>query len=71
MDNKIQFIQNYLTWVNDNKLDPPTFSPEEYEVHLRNVSNQQLLDAMVELVLQNEDADKIIEAMMLALADVK
>jgi hypothetical protein len=71
MQNKIEFIESYLTWVNDNKLDPPTFSPEEYAVHLRNISNEKLIDAMVVLVNQNEDADKIIEAMMIALGDMR
>jgi hypothetical protein len=67
MQDKIQFIENYLAWVNDNKLDPPTFSPEEYAIHLRNISNQELLDSMVALVQNNEDADKILESMMIAL----
>jgi len=71
MQNKIEFLENYLAWVNDNRLDPPTFSPEEYAVHLRNISNQELLDAMVALVNENEDADKIIESMMIALGDVR
>ena len=67
MQDKIQFIENYLAWVNDNKLDPPTFSPEEYAIYLRNISNQKLLDSMVALVQENEDADKILESMMIAL----
>lgn len=69
MENKIEFLESYLAWVNDNRLDPPTFSPEEYALHLRNISNQELLDAMVALVNENEDADKIIESMMVALGD--
>jgi len=67
MQNKIEFLENYLAWVNDNRLDPPSFSPEEYALHLRNISNQDLLDAMVAMVEKVEDADKIIEFMLIAL----
>lgn len=71
MQNKIEFLENYLAWVNDNRLDPPTFSPEEYAIHLRNISNQELIDAMVEMVEKVKDADKIIEFMLISLDNVR
>lgn len=35
MEKEIQFTKDYLDWVNDLRLDPPSYSPDEYAEHLR------------------------------------
>ena len=67
MKNKIKFIEDYLQWVNDNKLDPPTFSPEEYHVHLNNIKNQELIDEIILLIESSADAKKTIDSIILIL----
>jgi hypothetical protein len=69
MHDNIKFVEDYLLWVNNNKLDPPTFSPEEYASHLRSIKNHELLQAIVEVVHSKENADKIIDAILLILQD--
>ncbi len=65
----IKFVEEYLIWVNDNKLDPPKFTPEEYASHLRSIKNEELLQAIVQVVHSKENADKIIDAILFILQD--
>jgi hypothetical protein len=65
----IKFVEDYLLWVNNNKLDPPTFSPEEYASHLRSIKNEELLQAIVQIVHSKQNADKIIDGILTVLQD--
>lgn len=69
MEDKIKFIEDYLMWVNENKLDPPTFSPEEYSEHLRSIKNQELIQAIVEVVHSDASSSKVIDSILLILQD--
>jgi len=67
MDKQIEFVENYLQWVNDNKLDPPKFSPEEYAFYLNNLNNQKLIDEIIKVIDSGEDATKLIDSITVIL----
>jgi hypothetical protein len=46
----IQFLENYMDWVNSRKLDPPTYSPAEYGEHLANMRNAEIVDRALEML---------------------
>ena len=71
MEDKIKFIEDYLMWVNENKLDPPTFSPEEYSKHLRDIKNSQLLDLIFDIANSETSSSKAIDSILLILKDYK
>lgn len=49
-DKEIQFLENYIEWVNSRKLDPPTYSPAEYAEHLANMRNAEIVEKALEMV---------------------
>ncbi len=49
-DKEIQFLENYIDWVNSRKLDPPTYSPAEYAEHLANMRNAQIVEKALEMI---------------------
>ena len=69
MEDKIKFIEDYLMWVNENKLDPPTFSPEEYASHLRFIKHQEMLQAISDVVHSDASSSKIVDSILLILQD--
>lgn len=71
MENKIEFLESYLAWVNDNRLDPPSFSPEEYSEYLSNIKNKELLEQIFEVVNSDTSSSKAIDSILLLLKDYK
>jgi len=67
MESKIKFVEDYLQWVNDNKLDPPKFSPEEYSLYLNYLNNQEILDEIIKVINSGEDATKLIQSITILL----
>jgi hypothetical protein len=49
-DKEIQFLENYIDWVNSRKLDPPAYSPAEYAEHLANMRNAQIVEKALEMI---------------------
>jgi hypothetical protein len=49
-DKEIQFLENYIEWVNSRKLDPPTYSPAEYAEHLANMRNAEIVEKALEMI---------------------
>lgn len=69
MKDKVKFVEEYLQWVNDNRLDPPAFTAEDYAQHLKNISNQELIDAIVEVVKTQKDPIEIVDSIFTILKD--
>jgi hypothetical protein len=46
----IQLLEDYNRWVVDNKLNPPTYSPQEYAIHLESEKAKVQLAKAVEMV---------------------
>ena len=46
----IQLLEDYNRWVVDNKLNPPTYSPQEYAIYLESEKAKEQLAKAVEMV---------------------
>jgi hypothetical protein len=46
----IQLLEDYNRWVVDNKLNPPTYSPQEYALHLESEQAKKTLANAIEMV---------------------
>jgi hypothetical protein len=46
----IQLLEDYNRWVVDNKLNPPTYSPQEYALHLESEQAKRTLADAIEMV---------------------
>lgn len=46
----IQLLEDYNRWVVDNKLNPPTYSPQEYALYLEAEQAKKNLSRAIEMV---------------------
>ncbi len=46
----IQLLEDYNKWVVDNKLNPPTYSPQEYALYLESEQAKKILADAIEMV---------------------
>ena len=46
----IQLLEDYNRWVVDNKLNPPTYSPQEYALYLEAEQAKKTLANAIEMV---------------------
>jgi hypothetical protein len=70
----IQLLEDYNRWVVDNKLNPPTYSPQEYAIYLEaEKAKEQLVKAidMIEYYLQSGTvwAPEMVEKLLRILKD--
>jgi len=57
-DSSLELLEDFLKWRNEQRLDPPTFSPKEYLMYLQNQKNSAILDEVKALIEKHKDDAK-------------